>query len=294
MMAPTRHRLGALAGMILLLTASTALADRRSTSVEYSPRVAVLRLGDVTTLRDEITRVLAAAGATIVSSGIADSAASGVGYDGSLNPTRDEARRLTSAIGCEILVIGTSSVVERESGDAGHRWDAFAGIFLVDGRSGRLVHYRGFSVFADVRTKAEQGLVVAAATEVRKWTSDLDSSRDAVEQSVMPDEASYLDLVAQPEASKGVIPPRFFARPVPGYTADADRAHATATVELIVEFLADGSYGRIVVDRWGGFGLDESAIEAVRSSRFWPARLNDTMVPCRAMLRFNFRFRSEP
>lgn len=288
-----RYGAGLAAAMLLLLLPTNAGALNIPLQSGYSPRIAVLGLGGVERLRAEIGRLLSAAGATIVADGLADAAAKGVGYDGSLNPTRDDVRRLASAIGTEVVVLGTSSVVERESADPGCRWDAFAGVFLVDGRSGRLLRYRGLSFLAESREAAEARLISAVADEVATWVDVVRSDGSETTGEWKSGDVTFVDFVSRPEGSPGLVPPRFFSRPVPAYTPDADRVHATATVELLVEFLADGSYGRIDVMRWAGFGLDESSILAVRSSKFWPARRDGVSVPARAMLRFNFRFRGD-
>ncbi len=287
------HYVGLVALVFVTLVPSSAGALALPSRSDYSPRVAVLGLGGVETLRTVVRHVLAANGATIVDDGLADSAARGVGYDGSLNPTGEEVRRLASAIGAETVVLGTSSVVERESVDPSHRWDAFAAVFHVDGRSGRLLRYRGLAFLDASRAAAETRLTAGVAAEVATWIDRVRSDEGTVGDTRNTEDPAFVDFVSQPEGKPGLIPPRFFSRPVPAYTPDADRAHVTATVELLVEFLADGTYGRIDVVRWAGFGLDESSVEAVRASKFWPARSDGVSVPARALLRFNFRFRGD-
>ena len=280
--------------LVLVIVAEGSPSLARDSKTAYSHRVAVLALGDVSGLRSEVARVLSSAGLTVVAASLADAATRGVGYAGSLNPTREEVRRMAAAIGCEVVVLGASSVVERESPDPDRRWDAFAGLFLVDGRSGALLRYQGWQVLGSERDRAVLQLYSAMSTDVATWPSRLSESGSESGADAANDEAGeLLDFVTQPEGRGDVIPPRFFTRPIPAYTMDADRVHATATVELIVEFLSDGSYGRIDVERWAGFGLDEAAIVAVRSSKFWPARRGGIAMRSRAMLRFNFRFRGD-
>ena len=67
----------------------------------------------------------------------------------------------------------------------------------------------------------------------------------------------------------------------------------TATVDLVVEFGADGTIGPVEVSRWAGFGLDEAAAESVRARPFLPATVAGKPVSCRALLRYNFRVRDE-
>jgi TonB family protein len=280
--------------LVLVVGSEGSPTSARHSKKAYSHRVAVLALGDVSGLRSEVARVLSSAGLTVVATSLADAAARGVGYGGSLNPTREEVRRLAAAIGCEVVVLGASSVVERETADPDLRWDAFAGLFLVDGRSGVLLRYQGWQVFGSGRDRAVLQLFSGMSLDVATWPSRLPETGSESGADIANSEAGvYLDFVTQPEGRADVVPPRFFFRPVPKYTKDADRVHANATVELIVEFNADGSYGRIDVERWAGFGLDEAAILAVRSSKFWPARRGGIAMRSRAMLRFNFRFRGD-
>lgn len=293
-MTARRGSLTVLVFVVVVLGSVASSQGAESLRSLPKPRVAVMPLGDVGALRSEVTRLLEDSGLIVVAGGLGDAAARGVGYDGSLNPTKDEVRRLAAAIGCEILVLGASSVVERESSDPERRWDAFAGLFLVDGRTGNLVRYQGTQIFARDRDDAERKLRSAVGAEVASWPSRAaEAEAIRLEAPARTADATLLDFVTRPEGTAEDIPPRFFARPVPAYTSDADRVHASATVELLVEFRADGTYGRLDVVRWAGFGLTESAIEAVRAAKFWPARHRGVMRSARAMLRFNFRFRGD-
>lgn len=294
-MSSRRRWIGLLAGLLVAACAAEAcIGAGLAASPEFAPRVAVLQLGEIAALRPLVARILAARGAVVAADKLCDSAVRGVGYEGSLNPTKDEARRVAAAIGCEYFVLGTSSVVERENADPEKTWDAFAGLFLVDGRSGALVSYRGAQEFAGRRDQACTRLEAAVESEVSSWMARIElAESQRLEKPAAAVRGEMLDLVGRPEGSADVIPPRFFARIAPKYTTDADRARADATVELLVEFLADGSYGRIDVVRWAGFGLTEATIDAVRATKFWPARRNGTPAPARALLRFNFRYRED-
>ena len=227
----------------------------------------------------------------VLDAGLVDAAARGAGYEGSLNMTREEARRLASVVGADALALSWASVVERATDNEKERFDGFLALFLADGRSGELVRYRGLRAAAAERGAAVEALSRAAAAEAREWGGILGDAARKREASTtsMPDDA--LDLLETPEGTSGTIPPRFFKRPVPAFTDDADRAHAVATVDLVVRFNADATYGPIEVARWAGYGLDESSIAAVRVANFWPARRAGRPVAARALLRFNFKFR---
>src|SRR5687767_8649652 len=66
-------------------------------------------------------------------------AARGAGYDGSLNMTLDEARDLGGAVGSEFYITGEAQTLRRSPSDLPEYYEAYASIFLVSARTGRLV-----------------------------------------------------------------------------------------------------------------------------------------------------------
>jgi hypothetical protein len=275
----------------LMAGAALVAALPRDAPAALRPRVAVLAPAGEPWAREATSRALATAGVGgVLDPSLVDAAARGASHDGSLNLTLEDARRLALVTGADALVLSYASIVERESDKPERRHDGFVGLFLVDGRTGRLVRYRGVAAFAESATSARGRIEAAVAQEVGGWGGPLAVLGDPERvEPVRP--AVELDLVASPDPPPGGIPPRFFRRPVPKFTDEADRAHVVATVDLVIHFNADATYGPIEVVRWAGFGLDESAVEAVRSVTFYPARLGGRPVSARALLRFNFRFR---
>jgi hypothetical protein len=264
---------------------------QRTTDDDRRTRVAVLPFPGEPGFGDEVAQALDATGRFARLDGsLVAAAAAGAGYGGSLNLTRDEARRLGSVVGAAVLVLGTASIVDKGAG-AG---DAFAGLFLVDGGSGDLLRYKGVSATAETVAGARARALDAVRGEIAEWAGLCEAAaarRERGGADAPPSDA--VDFVAR-EAWPGVSPPRFFKRPSPAMTADGERALVSATVDVVVHFNADGTYGPISVVRWAGFGLDEEAVEAVRQAAFWPAMRDRKPVPARALLRFNFRVRTEP
>jgi TonB family protein len=80
----------------------------------------------------------------------------------------------------------------------------------------------------------------------------------------------------------------------PDYTAEAELADITATVEAMVVFGSSGELGRVEIIRWAGFGLDEAAERAIRQLKFKPATRDGDPISVRAMIRYNFRRVPEP
>ncbi|HZS46372.1 MAG TPA: energy transducer TonB [Blastocatellia bacterium] len=217
-------------------------------------------------------------------------AALAAGSTSSLNLTTDEARQIGATIGCDAYVLG-KVFVERSSPDGHPSFEVFVALFLVDARTGQLVKFVSLSENSDsvasvlsktvITIKAQAKPLIDQMIAFREQQSELSStgSDNGVED--LPEENT-------PEA-KGFTPPQFFRRYTPNYTALAAHAEVTATVDLNVLFRADGSIGEIAVTRWAGYGLDEAAIETVRSMKFQPATRNGKPISVRAPVRYNFR-----
>ena len=109
--------------------------------------VAVLDLGETETGRragERVARLLAGASAGPVKLSVLDrelgrAAARGVGYRGSLNLTLREARDLAAAVGCDFLLTGDAQTLRRSPSGRDPFHEAYATVFLVSARTGRLV-----------------------------------------------------------------------------------------------------------------------------------------------------------
>lgn len=89
---------------------------------------------------------------------------------------------------------------------------------------------------------------------------------------------------AKVEASSGsglvFASPRYSENPLPAYPLPARRRGYAGVVILSVEVLADGRAGRLEIKKTSGYDLlDISALEAVRSWKFSPAKKMGTPVP---------------
>ena len=78
-------------------------------------------------------------------------------------------------------------------------------------------------------------------------------------------------------------------RPEPPYSEDARRAKLQGTVVLLLEIDATGHAQNIRVVRSLGLGLDERAMETVKTWRFKPASRDGRPVPATATIEVNFR-----
>jgi TonB family protein len=226
----------------------------------------------------------------------------GIGYDGSINMNRDEARRLGSAIGCDFLVVGKAEALTRSTRENESHEEAYAGVMIVDARTGSLAAFDFVSEKGVTREAALSALAKTLLARAGGYVDRLALSIDAhatthplpvagrleAEERIedIPDEGS-------PRAV-GFAAPEFLNRVKPEYTAEAEQADITATVEAMVVFRLNGEVGRVEITRWAGFGLEDSAKRAIRQLKFKPATREGKPISVRALIRYNFRRVVEP
>lgn len=222
-------------------------------------------------------------------------ALAGIGYDGSINLSTDEARRLSAAIGCDFLIIGKSEALTRSERERESHQETYAGVFIVEARSGALAMFDFISENAATPAAAELALInrlsarapVYVERMIERCLSIQTPPRSFIEEiEDLPDRDS-------PRAT-GFKPPEFLNRVKPEYSSAAEQADITATVEARVVFRSTGEIGQVQITRWAGFGLDESAEHAISQLKFKPATRDGKPVGARALIRYNFRRLNEP
>jgi len=94
---------------------------------------------------------------------------------------------------------------------------------------------------------------------------------------------------AQEATGSNLSPPRVLSKVEPDYTEEARRAKVNASVTLKVIVRPDGSVGDIRILRAAGFGLDDNAIECVRTWQFAPGTKDGKALSVVATIEVNFR-----
>ena len=264
------------------------------------PRIAVLDFGDAT-----LGRVAAETVATslkksdrllILDRDQTRAAATGIGYKGSLNLERTFARDLGSALGCEFYLTGDVGNLRRSRSDKPAYFEAYASLFLVSARTGRLVSWDRPSFEAQNENDAEEKLLgeLAGVEVVRRISLAI---RRALEDELVErtSVAEPTDVIIEDASDEemadgnGLRLPRAFRRLRPQYPDSAARADAEGTVDAVADIDAKGDVTHVEIVRWAGFGLDQATIETVRQLQFYPAQRNGAAVPIRVLLRYNFR-----
>ena len=228
--------------------------------------------------------------AALIDDSLTRAALAGLGYDGATNLSREEARGIGAAIGCDFFILGKTGAFTRSDRVGESHEEAFAGLLIAEGRTGRLAHFDFILEKAEVRAAAQ--FRVGEEIEARAGRY-LDSIRAFDSARLSAPAASWEAAEEVPEEGSdraaGFKPPEFLNRTKPVYTEEADRADVTATVEALVLFRASGEVADIDIVRWAGFGLEESAVQAIRQLNFRPETRDGKPIAVRALVRYNFR-----
>lgn len=221
-------------------------------------------------------------------------AASGAGYAGSLNLTLSEAHDLGLALGADFYLLCDAQVQRRSPSDRPAYFEAYASVFLVSTRTGRLVTWERPSFAASSPEAAEKLLFAEAPVLAARYRDAL----RAAEMQERNERAQALEhrapLIADvPEegsaAAAGWRLPAPYRRLQPAYPETAARADAEGIVDVQVSLDEGGEVISTEIARWAGFGLDEATVNTIRQLHFRPAQRDGVAVPMRVLLRYNFR-----
>jgi TonB family protein len=291
-----RNRLLSFCFCLLLLT-SASIAQSGPT------RLAVLDFGQETTglrvaatIRESLQTKDEQRQFTVIDRDQAGAAALGAGFEGSLNLTIQQARDLGTTMDCDFFVIGEAQTLRRSPSTKPVYYEAYATVFLVSARTGRLVLWEMPTAQRDTPAGAEKALLasLASAETRQRYLNAVRNAQEAerAERIVAVESGARIIEVMSDDngdTSQEVRAPRPYRRVKPPYPETAARAEVEATVDVLVDIDARGEVGRVEIARWAGFGLDQSVIETVRQMHFFPAMRDGVAIPMRVLLRYNFR-----
>lgn len=231
----------------------------------------------------------------------ARSASLGAGYQGSLNMSLQEARDLASAIGCDFFFTGDAQTLRRSPSEGPAYFESYATIYLVSGRTGKLISWERASARRHGSDAAEKALLqeLAAPDLVLRYQMVVPRAQEEESReraSAIETTAPIIEVMSDGEAdeTRDVRAPRPFRRLKPPYPETAARGEVEATVDVLVDIDARGEVGRVEIVRWAGYGLDQSVLDTVKQLHFFPAMREGTAIPMRVLLRYNFRKPPKP
>jgi len=282
--------------------------DTRSASPQSKPRVALIGFVDGSPASKELDAARQSADAltaalsrdarvAMIAASQLRAALAGAGYNGSINLSRDEARGLGAAIGCDFFIIGKQDLATRSEAKEEAHEEAILGVMIVDGRTGLLAAFDFQNTRAATRAVAIAQLLKAIAAQASSYVERMNQYRTtrAAARNVTPSVERIEELPdVESAAAEGFKPPEMLNRVKPEYPEAAERADINATVEAMVVFRKSGEIGEIEITRWGGFGLEASAERAIRQLKFKPATRDGQPLSVRAVVRYNFHRINEP
>ena len=90
-------------------------------------------------------------------------------------------------------------------------------------------------------------------------------------------------------AANGWTPPFPVYKPEPGYSHEAREAKITGALQLLAVIDQAGHVADVMIVRPIGMGLDENAVETVRTWRFKPAQHDGASAPVKIIIEMTFR-----
>lgn len=204
------------------------------------------------------------------------------------NLTTAESKLLGSAIGCDFFILVRSATQRRSAFRRDEYYEAYAHVFVVSSRTGRLAFWKN--------QKTEAAKPDLATTQLGESVDDLAkeiASKIKIGQTVERNEPPAPLIEEVPDAdsplAKNFRAPIPYRRIKPEYTTEAALYSVTATVEILVDADATGAITRSQIVRWAGFGLEKSVEKAVRAMNWRPAMRGGNPLSMRFLLRYNFK-----
>lgn len=223
----------------------------------------------------------------VIDNGLSEAAFNSKKPTAPYNMTSDESKRAGAVIGCDQLILIRSANQRRNASGRGEYFEAYAVIYAVSSRTGRLIHWALHKYEAVNAAAAARSLNAAAPTIADEIKAKIDASKAEVTGPPLP----FMEEPPEPNSpgAKNFVAPIPFRRIKPEYTAEASFYEVTATVEIMVDLDAAGKVLRTEIVRWAGYSLDESVERTVRQMNWRPAERSGKALPMRFLLRYNFK-----
>jgi TonB family protein len=209
-------------------------------------------------------------------------------FENPFNLSVEDAKNAGAAIGGDYFLLVKSDSLRRSAFQREEYYEAFAPVFVVSSKTGRLVFWKLQIFESDKRAEAEKLLL----DSTHNLSLEIFEKLKIVSKEELNEKISYkieeVPETTSPE-SKNLRPPLPYKRFKPEYTRLAYIYDVTATVDVLVDLDEKGAILRAEIVRWAGYGLDESVVETVRKMNWRPAERAGKALPMRVLLRYNFK-----
>ena len=256
----------------------------------YAQKLAVLvpeKTAQSTSFAEKLETSLSAK-LKILDTSLSETAFRAEDYANPFNLSTTDAKIIGARIGCDYFLLVKAANQRRSTFAKPEFYEAYAAVYVVSARTGRLVFWKLGSFEAETSAKADKALLAstddlsAEIFEKLKQTGK-DELNDKRAQNIE-------ELPAEESAeTKNFRPPLPYRRIKPEYTPLASLYFVEATVDIEIEVDEAGKLLKTEIVRWAGFGLDESVTDAIRKMQWRPASRNGKFLPMRVLLRYNFK-----
>lgn len=220
----------------------------------------------------------------IIDDGIAESAYRSVAVEDPYNLSTAEARSVGEVIGVNNFIILRSKIQRRASLGRPAYFEGYAIAYVVESRTGQLLGW----FIESVEGPDEKYAAAKLAIRADKLSKNIGDALK-VNRFIYSRDPKFIEV--PPENSplaKGLRTPVPYRRMRPEYTELASMYGVKATIDIEVDIDADGSIARTSIERWAGFGLEDSVEKTVRAMNWRPAMRDGKPLPMRVLLRYNF------
>lgn len=246
-------------------------------------------------LSTKLTKTLSQSGFNIQEQSLTKTISKKINLANQMNLSTKEARNLGQALGVDVFLILRSKIVERAEVGASLYGEGFLALAFVSSRTGNLILFDFLEAQQQNIALTSENITKQLIDKLPTYTEQILSTlnNQLILPTLDPQDIEAIEIPAEDSAlAESFDLPEFTARKQPIYTENARKMAISAIVELEVVLRKDGKVGKIDVVHWAGFGLDESAIIAAKELKFKPALLEDQVISCRALIRYNFNFKN--
>ena len=256
----------------------------------YAQRISILTPEKTATAADFASRLgeNLAEDFKVLDNSLSETAFNSVAVERPYNLTATEAKNIGKVIGCHYFLLVKSDIQRRVSLKEGDNFEAFAAVFTVSSRTGRLIFWRIESQFGATAEKAQEKLNDAVDDLSHQIFVNIKRAEIIEKEESHAVEIEEIPAEDAPGA-KNFRPPLPFRRVKPKYTQTAYLYDVAATVDVLVDISETGEILRTEIVRWAGFGLDESVVETIRQMNWRAAERDKKFIPMRVLLRYNFK-----
>ncbi len=220
----------------------------------------------------------------ILDDSLADAAYRSVPTEDPFNLSTSDARRIGNVVGAASFILLRPRIQRRAVLGGDSYFEGYAIAYVIDSRTGSMLGWHIESVRGADEAEAKRKLITAAPNVAEYIAVTLKAYRNSNVR-----DAKFLEV--PPEGSPlaiGLRTPVPYRRMRPEYTDLASNYGVRATVDIELDIEADGTIARTSIERWAGFGLEESVEKAVRTMNWRPAERGGKPLPMRILLRYNF------